>query len=1176
MTSGMPSRPIRASRTLVACSVFLFAAVSVPGSAYAAKLYRDAVLDTGPVAYWGLGDTTGPAVDRVAGRNGVYVAGSAGSLERGARGVRIAGKWDEAVSIRDESNLDGGGGSGGYVATSLPSGVWEGRRAFSVNLWLRWDGPRYWRGAPATEGILGNKMGAPYFLGWSLYLPGGVGSGRLNVFRDASQAGIVAPDRLQEGRWTMVTVTYDGSVLRLYQDGEQVGSRLDSAYLSGSASMSVGRQDFNNFLSGYYAYFNGAIDEVSVWSRGLSAAEIRSFYRKPFEAAPAVLVFVPGIAGSELELDRAGLPNLDLWPDSLFKFWLRDELETAEDGVTSLSDVKASRILASAYGDPLYGDAIRTFEGWEQSGTLADFVPFPYDWRLGVRFAADRLADAISERCGRAPIWLAGHSTGGLVVKRALRLLRDRGIDVEACLGRGGVFFLGTPHAGAPKAIGAVINPDLFFADNFKRRVIPQRPLARLINDWLSAWQLIPRPSGAGVPTAAREPWFDDPDDGRGDRNVAGGLLNWALDRKADEADPYQQSLAGSTGSLPVYNVFGYSGLTEGSYAPGRCELSKTGQRVYRELDRNTSVDKVVRGDSTVPGWSAVWSGSGLEERSQYGLANVRHNALAGDPRVTALMLRAITDANPALYPPWPLTAGGALRGAAAVAAALADPKPARTTSLCSPALLLAAVNGGQIGQTDVDSVVNEVPDALVSVGLEEDDRTQQTLVIPESDDGAVPTYRVTAIADGPVSIWHTEPDGATYDFRISLATGDVAELRGGGGAWALRVDRSGDGTVDAIVPANAPQVEIDSVPPAREGDTLQLGLVAGSPAGDALAFAWEVLEGDAVVREAGATAQLTVNDGPQTVRVRVTATDEHGRTGSDDVSVQVANAPPAADAGPPVSTPWGLAATLRGAGSDPGPSDRTTLAFAWEFGDGSLGEAAVVEHVWSEPGAYEARLTVRDRDGAAASSSTTVTVSRRAAGLTGSWPPTALFGFRSLTASLADRTDAGTARLSGRAISFSAGGSSHVADTALGGRAEAVLALPLASGTHTVEAALRGDRLYDDASAAGTLTILNSTGKLTGEVKGETVKAELSVHSDERGVRGNVQLKLGTESLHLSELSSFGAADGTIWIAGTTRAGRELLLRIVHTGREPARVSVWSERTSVADEPASGELQLR
>lgn len=720
-----------------------------------------------------------------------------------------------------------------------------------------------------------------------------------------------------------------------------------------------------------------------------------------------------------------------------------------------------------------------------------------------------------------------------------------------------------------------MINPDLFFADNF-RRVIPQRSLARLVNDWLTAWQLIPRRGGAGVPPAAREPWFDDPDDGRGDRNVAGGLLNWALDRKADVAHPYHQSLAGSTGSLPVYNVFGYSGLTPGSYAPGRCELSKTGKRFYREIDRNASVDKVVRGDTTVPGWSSVWPASGLESRSQYGLASVEHKLLASDPRVAALMLRAITAADPALYPPWPLTAGGALRGAAAVAAALAAPRPARTTSLCSPALLLATVNGRRIGQTDVDSVVDELPDALVSVGLEADDRTHQTLVIPEADDGAVPTYRVTAIADGPISIWHTEPDGATYDFRISLAAGDVAELTGTGGAWALRIDRSGDGTVDEVVPANAPQVEIDPVPAATEGDVVQLGLVAGSPAGDALAFAWDVLEGDAVVRGAGATAQLSVNDGPQTVRVRATATDEHGRTGSDDVSVRVANAPPTADAGPPVSTPWGLAATLRGSGSDPGPADRAALVYAWDFGDGSLGGDAVAEHVWSEPGAYEARLTVRDKDGAAASSSTPVTVSRRAARLTASWPPTATFGYRSFAATLADRIHAGTARLSGRAISFSAGGSSLIADTDADGRAEAVLALPLASGAYAVEAALRGDRLYDDASAAGILTILNSTATLTGKVMGDTVKAELSVHSDERGVRGNVQLRLGAESLHLSELSSFGAAEGTIWIAGTTREGRELLLRIAHAARKPARISVWSERTSVADEPASGQLQLR
>lgn len=138
------------------------------------------------------------------------------------------------------------------------------------------------------------------------------------------------------------------------------------------------------------------------------------------------------------------------------------------------------------------------------------------------------------------------------------------------------------------------------------------------------------------------------------------------------------------------------------------------------------------------------------------------------------------------------------------------------------------------------------------------------------------------------------------------------------------------------------------------------------------------------------------------------------------------------------------------------------------------------------------------------------------------------------------------------------------------------MLPLPLTVGTHTVEAALRGDRLYEAASANKTLKIRNSAGALLGALAGDTVKVALAVLANERGVRGAVELKLRTELLRLTSLTGFGAAKGTIWVAGATHEGRELLLRIVHEGRKAVRVSVWSGGASAADEPASGELLLR
>ena len=84
---------------------------------------------------------------------------------------------------------------------------------------------------------------------------------------------------------------------------------------------------------------------------------------------------------------------------------------------------------------------------------IGEFDPFPYDWRLGVQNAAAALALNLESRCTtpHGPIWIASHSTGGFVVKAALRMMRELGgkFTPEQCLSGGGLFFLAVPHGGA-------------------------------------------------------------------------------------------------------------------------------------------------------------------------------------------------------------------------------------------------------------------------------------------------------------------------------------------------------------------------------------------------------------------------------------------------------------------------------------------------------------------------------------------------------------------------------------------------------------------------------------------------------------------------------------------------------------------------------------------------------
>lgn len=81
--------------------------------------------------------------------------------------------------------------------------------------------------------------------------------------------------------WTHLATTYDGAILRLYVNGVQVGSQAHtgSLFVSGNA-LRIG----GNTIWG--EYFQGRLDEVRVYSRALSAAEIQSSMNTPISAPP--------------------------------------------------------------------------------------------------------------------------------------------------------------------------------------------------------------------------------------------------------------------------------------------------------------------------------------------------------------------------------------------------------------------------------------------------------------------------------------------------------------------------------------------------------------------------------------------------------------------------------------------------------------------------------------------------------------------------------------------------------------------------------------------------------------------------------------------------------------------------------------------------------------------------
>jgi len=215
--------------------------------------YSAAVLPTGPVGYWRLDEDAGTTAANLgsgAGLNGTYTSATLGTA--GPRPPQFNGF---------EPNNDAPTLNGSTSFISVPSPLLNNRSTFSMAGWIR---PAV--AQAARTGLFGQN---------DLVEFGFISATTIQLWTFVGQIDFPYPFPM--GEWHHIAAVGTGSQLQLYLDG--------TVRASVAMSGALGTSGFNFNIGGGGIFdatgnfFNGQMDEVAVYHRALSGAEVLSLYQ---------------------------------------------------------------------------------------------------------------------------------------------------------------------------------------------------------------------------------------------------------------------------------------------------------------------------------------------------------------------------------------------------------------------------------------------------------------------------------------------------------------------------------------------------------------------------------------------------------------------------------------------------------------------------------------------------------------------------------------------------------------------------------------------------------------------------------------------------------------------------------------------------------------------------------
>ena len=119
-------------------------------------------------------------------------------------------------------------------------------------------------------------------LAYALYASNGANRAASFLNIGGADTSVLSAAAVPAGAWTHVATTYDGAMLRMYVNGSQVATRAQT----GVIDTSTGPLRFGGNGAWLNEFFNGRLDEIRVYDRALTAAQVAADMTTPIGAGP--------------------------------------------------------------------------------------------------------------------------------------------------------------------------------------------------------------------------------------------------------------------------------------------------------------------------------------------------------------------------------------------------------------------------------------------------------------------------------------------------------------------------------------------------------------------------------------------------------------------------------------------------------------------------------------------------------------------------------------------------------------------------------------------------------------------------------------------------------------------------------------------------------------------------